>query len=517
MKSFRMLTVAAFAAATLPRLAQRGMFVDGVTYASIARNLSEGRGSFWSPSYTATIYPQFHEHPPFGFWLQSLWFRVLGDHLFVERAYSLAAALVTALLIARIWHRLQQSGAEGPAQACPERSSVDRPGLSETLIPRQAQDERRVEGLRTSGRRDGPHVPGASADEWLPVLFWILVPVVSWAIVGNLLETSLSLLTTAAVAAAVEAAFAARPTSTAAWGIVSGVCVVAAALTKGPVGLFPLAAPVMFWMIFGNRRAWASLVGQWSAVMLCAIALLSFEAPRASLAQYLDQQVFASLGGRREISAGSWTIVIQLVSGVWAPIVLAGGLIVAAAQRFVRPRQPQRAQAAALFLVGLAGTLPIAVSVKQAGHYLVPGVPLYALAAACLLAPTAAVLIERLAVRQHERFVNSLSAVVLLVAIGVAYVPALRRDAPRLADLDVLAAGVPRGATIGICPESNGDWGLHAWFERRFDVSLDAAGGPQREWFLATAAPRVGCPPVDCTPATDPNRQLVLMKCPRER
>ena len=111
---FRILTLAVFAAATLPRLAQRGMFVDGVTYASIARNLSEGRGSFWSPSYTATIYPQFHEHPPFGFWLQSLWFRVLGDHLFVERAYSLAAALGTALLIALIWRRLN-TVSEGPA------------------------------------------------------------------------------------------------------------------------------------------------------------------------------------------------------------------------------------------------------------------------------------------------------------------------------------------------------------------------------------------------------------------
>ena len=120
MKSFRILTAAALAAAIVPRLAQRGMFVDGVTYASIARNLSEGRGSFWSPSYTATVYPQFHEHPPFGFWLQSWWFRVLGDHLFVERAYSLAAAIGTALLIALIWRRLNAASAEGPAAAVTE-------------------------------------------------------------------------------------------------------------------------------------------------------------------------------------------------------------------------------------------------------------------------------------------------------------------------------------------------------------------------------------------------------------
>jgi len=275
MKSFRMLTAAALAAAILPRLAQRGMFVDGVTYASIARNLSEGRGSFWSPSYTATIYPQFHEHPPFGFWLQSLWFRVLGDHLFVERAYSLAAAIGTALLIASIWRRLNRATATGPG-------------------PDVAEGPARAE----SGRW-----PVASGFEWLPILFWIVVPVVSWAIVGNLLEVSLSLLTTAAVAAALEAGGAARPAASLAWGVCSGMFVVAGALTKGPVGLFPLAAPVMFWSISGSRRAWESLGGQWCTVIVCTIALCSFEAPAASLTQYFDQQVLASLGGRRETSA----------------------------------------------------------------------------------------------------------------------------------------------------------------------------------------------------------------------
>ena len=116
MKPFRLLTLAVFAAATVPRLAHRGMFVDGVTYASIARNLAEGRGSFWSPAYTATLYPQFHEHPPLGFWLQSLWFRVFGDHLFVERLYALAVGLATACLIAAIWRQLQQTPADASSR-----------------------------------------------------------------------------------------------------------------------------------------------------------------------------------------------------------------------------------------------------------------------------------------------------------------------------------------------------------------------------------------------------------------
>jgi len=91
------------AAALLPRLAHRGMFLDGLTYASIARNLAEGRGRFWEPSYTATIYPVFHEHPPLGFWLESLYFRAFGDHWWVERLYCATAAVAIALLVARIW------------------------------------------------------------------------------------------------------------------------------------------------------------------------------------------------------------------------------------------------------------------------------------------------------------------------------------------------------------------------------------------------------------------------------
>jgi 4-amino-4-deoxy-L-arabinose transferase-like glycosyltransferase len=489
MRPFPLFTLAVFAAATVPRLVHRGMFVDGVTYASIARNLAEGQGSFWSPFYTSTIYPQFHEHPPLGLWLQSLWFHALGDHLFVERAYSIAAALATAFVMAWIWRRL------------------------------------------AANRHDD-----AAGLDWLPILFWIAVPVVSWSIVGNLLETSVAVFTTAAVAAAIAAAYAERMTPAAGWGILSGASIVAATLTKGPVGLFPLAAPAIFWPISGSRRAWASLTaGQWATVVVCAIALWSVPVARASLTQYVHQQVLPALGGQREVSASSLTIVTQLVQAVLAPIVFAGGLVIVAARRFVTPSQQQRVEARSLLLLGLAGTLPIALSAKQAGHYLVPAVPLYALAAARVIAPTLAVVADRIAVRRTG--VDLLTAAVVLATIGAAFTPAVGRDRARLADLDVLESTIPQRTTVGICLASNQDWGLHAWLERRFQVSLDAAHGSQREWFLITkdtmgtlvtkdtmrtkdhkepetAASIGGCPPATCRPATDPARQLVLMRCP---
>jgi 4-amino-4-deoxy-L-arabinose transferase-like glycosyltransferase len=465
MRAFRLLTIAAFAAAIVPRLAHRGMFVDGVTYASIARNLAEGRGSFWAPSYTATIYPTFHDHPPLGLWLQSLWFRVLGDHLFVERAYSLTAAVATAALIAAIWRDLERKGV----------------------------------------------VPVFLG--WWPILLWIAVPVVSWAIVGNLLETTVALFTTAATLAALHGVVATRSVRAIGWGALSGAFVVAAGLTKGPVGLFPLVAPLTFVLLPYACRVPLTLFAQWIAVAAAGGALLAFPMSRASLNEYVNVQVLAAVSGQREVSAGSLTILKDLVQQVMLPMAGMAILAVAAARRFEAPSSDSRKYATAFTMLGLAATLPILASAKQAGHYLVPAVPLYVLAAAVALAPTWAVFGDGFG-RGAARWVSLASVLILAVAAGAAFLPG--RDEARLANLDTLAASVPRGATIGICPAVNDDWGLHAWFERRFGVSLDADGGQGRSWFLKTTSRAAdACRPPQCPPVTDPTRDLVLLKCGR--
>jgi len=71
-------------------------------YASVSRNLGEGLGSLWVPYYTA-LDPQFHEQLPLTFWLQGLAFRLFGDHLAVERAYSVLAGGFTLLFVAMLW------------------------------------------------------------------------------------------------------------------------------------------------------------------------------------------------------------------------------------------------------------------------------------------------------------------------------------------------------------------------------------------------------------------------------
>ena len=213
--AFYALVAGAFAVLTIPRMAQTGMFLDGVIYAAIARNLSEGIGTFWFPSYTS-ILPVFHDHPPLAFGLQALAFAIVGDHVAVERVYSILMGGLVALLMVLIW-----------------RSTV----------------------------RD-------SAYDWLPVVFWLVPAGVTWSVVNNMLENTQAVFTTLAVLAFVRSLDSARASY--GWAYVAGLSVLGAVLTKGPVGLFPLAAPVILALVMRHHTVQALRSG---AVMFGALVV----------------------------------------------------------------------------------------------------------------------------------------------------------------------------------------------------------------------------------------------------
>jgi hypothetical protein len=140
-------------------------------------------------------------------------------------------------------------------------------------------------------------------------------------------------------------------------------------------------------------------------------------------------------------------------------------------------------------------------------------VPFYAVGAAAVAAATAGALQRKLSTANGARALRLVAALIGLGAIGAIWIPAVERDATRLADLDRLAATAPRGQIVGLCPAANGDWLLHAWMQRRFTISLDAAAPRSHEWFLlSTDAAGPDCPPPSCVPLSQPER-LTLMRC----
>src|SRR3989442_13693984 len=109
---------------------------------------------------------------------------------------------------------------------------------------------------------------------------------------------------------------------------------------------------------------------------------------------------------------------------------LAIALVVAAARGWVRPTSRDRQVAIVFTLIGLCGTLPILVSPKQTGHYLMPAVPFYAIGAAAFVAPTAADLLNRLRAGRSAGPLPLLAATGAVAAAGARRLPAFAREPP---------------------------------------------------------------------------------------
>jgi len=448
--------VALLVALTVPRMAQRGMFADGLVYATVARNMAIGAGSIWAPQYTQTAWPEFYEHPPLGLALESMAFRVLGDHLVVERLYSLLIFALQAVAIALIWRRLR-----------------------------------------------GPSL------DWLPVLFWSMPAVVSWGAVNNMLENTQALLTTTAVLLMLGAARATTVAGVAIRSALAGVAVVSAVLTKGPAGCFPLVAPLVFWRLSprparsptDRQRRTIAIATPALVLLVAGAALAAYEPSRHNLTMYVRTHLAPSLLGQREVS-GHLALFKHLPIGIFSRMVALLGLCWwlgrpsghAAATASAGP------SAAAFLALGACAAVPFAFSSKLSGHYLLPSVPMFAVGFALLAAPLVVTRVR--------------TAIVVLALIAVAVLTSLRgaRDTALVRDLAALDAAMPRGVVIGACPDPRAaiDWGLHSYVQRWYRVSLDARARSVNGWFLRSEA---ACAvPASCTPSAA-GETLTLYRC----
>jgi 4-amino-4-deoxy-L-arabinose transferase-like glycosyltransferase len=430
----RLLAAALLLSLVVPRMTQRGMFLDGVTYAVVARNMADGVGSLWKPAFSATVYHEFYEQPPLGMGLQALAFAILGDHLAVERIYSVVVFGLHAILIVAIWR---------------------------LLLPRRY--------------------------DFLPLFFWILPAAVTWAVVNNMLENTQALFTTLAVFCVLRGVRETARFRTAVWGAAAGLSVAAAVLVKGPVGLFPLAVPPLLLIL--KRSDWRGAIGMvWLAMLatvaVVAAALAMSDGSRMALSAFVESHLVPTLQGKRNLARNPADIVRHLALGIWARMAVLVAIIWAVRWR-ASPRFEVKPAALLFLAIGLVASLPLLVSPVLVGHYLLPAVPFFALSAAAMSLP--AFHRDSVAPRQPRHVVPAVLALALIAAaVSIIHVRGSleRRDAAFISALEQLQPVLPANTILGTCSSAADDWGMHGYFQRFFRDSLDARGVPVNGWFL---------------------------------
>lgn len=420
----------------LPRSLDGTMFMDGVTYAAIARNMSEGIGSFWRPFFAHSFWlpydngDYFSGHPPLQFGLQSLLFRLFGDTPAVENGYNLLILSAYIFLIVRIWQKLL-----GPASE-----------------------------FRTFG--------------WLPVFCWYGTVIVYYSIPNNFLDSTMGLFCLAScyfqLTYLKEEIVHKRSIV---WPLLAGICVVLAFLTKGPVGLYPLAFSSIY--AISNHSFKLSEAFRPTIIMLVVIAvsiagLFAYTPAREFMTTYFNGQVVQALLRKREKAGTGWsahfTLLAELLRNLvphLAALVVLYGLSFGLKWKISREKKISE-NVVFTALVAASGIVPMLVSIKQYPHYLLPALPFVALLFALLL-------VQRVAVAMAWK--NRLTVIALSIATLGCWAVTFRKLSTiqpdvHSANAKQLRTLVPSASTIGICHDLFQHADIHANFQRYHHLSL---------------------------------------------
>ena len=421
---------------------KEGMFFDGLSYAAISRNLAEGKGSMWVPFYTQTLHPQFFEHPPLFFWIQSLAFRIFGDSFYVEKLFSLVCVLAILFSMRALLKLVVEN-----------KSSVFR--------------------LR--------------ALEWAAAAYLLSAPVM-WGITFNLLDLLLSLLCLLAVYFFVSS----LKRKSKLHFMIAFLFVTAAFLCKGPVGLFPLASPALYKIFMTKlaRKALPEVFLEFCLLLLTQGLILGIiclnENAFHNLSQYFSQQVGAAISGQIDTLGG--TLPILTLHKYLFYACLPGFLLISISVLMyernlsLTDEEAESGYKLIYFFIALTlvSSLPMAVSHKIREFYLIPSMSFYALAVGLLISRRFSTALKP---RARNFFILSkyLSAIALfLTSLYFVFVKEFLRDEVFLKAMRQNGLSQLQGQTLSTCEALAKDYALAAYLQRYHKISLQVSS--EEKW-----------------------------------
>jgi 4-amino-4-deoxy-L-arabinose transferase-like glycosyltransferase len=319
-------------------------------------------------------------------------------------------------------------------------------------------------------------------NDWLLVLLWLMVPIVSWSYRNNLLENTMSVFTTFSVFLIVKAL-----KSNSIYLIpLSGVLIICAFLSKGFVGLFPIITPLIFGVLFKQNKK--SII--YFFLLILSVSIFSFIAIRVfpemtdNIVRYFNHQFLPSIKGQREITTHSrFKIIIELFLDLSVIFTLLAFLL------FLRIKNTKiktftfNKNFLFFLFIGISASVPLIISLKQRKFYLVPSIPFYAMAFASLLNPLVMEASDKISSTVFKKINKVLYAVlVFLIIFSILKFGTYSRDMEKIKDVSMISQYLNEGTIITSSKEICSDWGLIAYFSRIGYISIDCNN--EHDYFL---------------------------------
>jgi 4-amino-4-deoxy-L-arabinose transferase-like glycosyltransferase len=428
-------------------LIQDGMFMDAMLYTSVAHNEAQGIGSFWFPRFSKLDLNipgihSFHEQPPLVFGIQSVFFRIFGHSMYVERFYVFFTTCITALLIHLLWRNVFKS----------------------------REDLKKL--------------------SWLPIFLWITIPTIFWGASNNVNENTMGIFTLASVLCAFIALQKESGFGLWFW-LSSGIFIFLATMSKGFPGFFPLCVPLLYWLV--TRKI------SFKKALICTIILLlipvliygvlfQIEPSRESLSIYLFKRAF-----QRIAEAPTTSNRFQSLESLFMDLLPAIGLlliffIIARWKKVKYYAIADRKSILFFMLLGLAASAPLMLTMVQKAFYLIPCYPFFAIGFAMLMAP----FVIHIQARQNpeSKGFKIFRGIGILLLIGSVAVAAMMkgktgRDQDILHDTRILGKMIPHYTTVTITSSAFYiDWELQCYLMRYYNISCDFKPQQPNEYMI---------------------------------
>ncbi len=397
------------------------MFFDGIFYAAVSNNYAHHIGTFWAMQYSPAFPQGFHDQPPLAIFLQAICFRLFGDSIFIERFYCFGFALLNIYMIKNIWDLVVQ------------------------------------ENL---------------AQFWLPILIWIIIPLTAWTFQNNLMEVTMSAFDVLAIYFVIKGS----KNHSLLYLLLGGLFTFLAGFTKGFQGLFPVAAPFLYWIIY-RHTDFKNWILQLSAVLLIPIVCIAFlyfyPDSHLSLQLYIEHRLSGTFHHIGDTTTSHFFLLYKLVLYLLIPVSL---IFIAwfLTRNNTSENVMDRKSIYFFMLIGLSASLPLIVTLEQRVFYLTTSLPFFAIALALIALPTVEHVIMMLSNINRKVINNVLITLILILIILIPiHSSKPKREADLIADLSIIHKSIPENTALSIPAELNDHWAYHAYFMRYCRISLD--------------------------------------------
>jgi 4-amino-4-deoxy-L-arabinose transferase-like glycosyltransferase len=431
--AFWIFTIGLVLALVIPVLIQDAMFQDGLLYSCVAHNMGIGYGTFWFPQYSTLNIegiPSFHEQLPLVFGIQSLFYRLLGDSIYVERFFVFLMLILHVVLINVLWKEIFRAKKQFAQMG------------------------------------------------WLPVFFWIMIPLIFWSFRQNMLENTVGVFTLASVILSFKG-IKQEKNNYFLW-IISSAFIFMASFSKGIPGFFPISVPFIYWLVtkkisFG-KTVYLSLILSSVSVLLYGLFILLPDSRESLSIYFFDRLIrrvdsMPTVGFRFETL---WRLFQELIPVMLFCVAL---WIVSKKAKIDSKIAENKQNALIFFLVGFSGTLPLMLTLVQKGWYMLPALPFFAIGFAILVGPIVANLIDRISVsnRYYKAFlVFSIVLFVFSFVLTGIQKGKINRDQDMVSDVYKIGEVVPRFSTLTVPDEmyNQYDFVLQGYLVRYFNISI---------------------------------------------